>query len=156
MSHPGLVYRVSSLPPLGSSDHIVLESCLKSFPRTVPLSTRLRQLWCYDEVDFEEVNHLLLGLDWSPVLAASTIDEAWDFWKESFFSVIHAKVPSKVIAHIRPKSPWITRDIAKLIRDKHKAWRLFKRSGTPEHTVTPSARFVTELHPSCELQNAGT
>ena len=52
VSHPGLGSRVSSLPPLGSSDQVVLECCLKSFPRTVPSFTRLRRLWRYDEVDF--------------------------------------------------------------------------------------------------------
>ena len=83
-------------------------------------------------MDFEEVNRQLLRLNWSPVLVAPTIDEAWDSWKRLFFSVIHEKVPSKVIAHIRPKSSWVTRDITALIKEEHKYWRQFKRSGSPE------------------------
>ena len=133
MSGPRLFSNVSSLPPLGHSDHVVLQCHLTSSPKVVPDTTRMHRLWNYQEVDFEEVNKLLLQADWSPVSAAPTLDSAWDSWKVLFFSVVHKKIPSKRIGHIRRAYPWITEEIAALIRDKHKAWRTFKRSGFSEH-----------------------
>ena len=104
VSSADLVSRVSSLPPLGKSNHVVLQCVLNSLPKVVAAPTHLRRLWNYDVVDFGEVNNLPSKLDWSPVLHATTIDEAWDLWKDLFFSVINKKVPSKIIARIRPKS----------------------------------------------------
>ena len=124
--------------------------------------TRLRRLWNYQEVDFEEVNRQLLRLNWSPVLVAPTIDEALDSWKRLFFSVIHEKVPSKVIAHIRPKSPWVTRDITALIKEKHKIWRQFKRSGSPEQLAAfrqirnkVTSKLCTAEHKHLEISSPG-
>ena len=133
VSSPGLLSAVSSLPPLGRSDHVTLRYSLNRSPKIVSAPSRLRRLWSYDEVDFEEVNSLLSNLDWSPVLSAPTMDAGWNSWKKLFFSVINKKVPSKLVGRLRPKSPWITKEIRALIKSKHKAWRLFKRSHCNEH-----------------------
>ena len=58
------------------------------------------------------------------------------FMESIVFSVVHKKIPSKLIDHIRPACPGITKEIAALIRDKHKAWRTFKRSASSEHLAT--------------------
>ena len=44
VSGAGLVSRVSTLPPLGRSDHVVLQCCLNTSPKLVAVPTRVRRV----------------------------------------------------------------------------------------------------------------
>ena len=73
----GLVSDVSSLSPVGGSDHVVVRCCLSVRPKLLPPATRLRRVWKYEDVDLEKVNGLLSHLDWSSVTSVSPVDSAW-------------------------------------------------------------------------------
>ena len=77
MSGVSLLSSISSLPPIGRSDHVVIQCCLKISPKVLPPATRLRRVWKSDGVDFEKVNRLLSNLDWSSVSTAPSVDAAW-------------------------------------------------------------------------------
>ena len=100
-----LVSKVSSPPPLGKSDRVVVHCCLTAHPTVLPPSTRLRHIWSFDSVDIEKMNCLLQELDWSQVSGASSMDEAWQMWKSLFLSVVLKHVPSKLIGRVRSRPP---------------------------------------------------
>ena len=155
VSDRNIVSQVSSLPPIGQSDHVVVQCSLRVRPTIAPPATRLCRIWKYDGVDFKKVNSLLQRLDWSPVLRSPSVDKAWHQWKSLFASVVNKHVPSKVIGHVRSRPPWMTSTIASLVREKHIAWRAYKRSRSDEHLlvfrqlrnkVTASLRAAERQH----------
>lgn len=77
VSDRSLVSDVSSLSPVGGSDHVVVRCCLSVRPKLLPPATRLRRVWKYEDVDLEKVNGLLSHLDWSSVTSVSPVDSAW-------------------------------------------------------------------------------
>ena len=94
-----------SLPPIGRSDHVVIQCRLAVCPKVLPPATRLRRVWKYDQVDSDKVNHALSQLDWSPVVAAPSVDNAWSTWKSMFLAVVNKHIPSKVIGRARSRPP---------------------------------------------------
>ena len=97
-------------------------------------ASRPRRIWLYDQADFEEINSVLSGLDWSEVSTASDINKAWAVWKNLFMSVIDREVPSKIAnPKSRVQQPWITAKLKDLIKQKHSAWRAFKRFPSALH-----------------------
>ena len=93
--------------------------------------------WCGDaklvkEQTFNWKNHEVIGgqeqeMDWSAVSSSMDVNTAWSAWKSSFFSVVDQSVPSKCVHNVRPKNPWVTTMIERLIKDKCSAYRAFKR-----------------------------
>ena len=51
VSDRSLVSDVSSLSPVGGSDHVVVRCCLSVRPKLLPPATRLRRVWKYEDVD---------------------------------------------------------------------------------------------------------
>ena len=134
VSNRHAVEKVCTHPPLGKSDHLVV-SCQLDTRRRVPNSSAdsRRQIWMYDQADFEKINRLLSRLDRSKVSTATNIDPAWDAWKDLFFSVVSKEVPSRFVSHSRHKLPWMNAKLRELIRQKHGAWNAWKRSSNPLH-----------------------
>ena len=98
---------------------------------------------------------MLSHLDWSSVTSGSSVDSAWGIWKSLFLSVVEKHVPSKLIGRARTRPPWITPQLTSLIKEKHAAWRLYKRSGSPDdlasfrqirNRVTASLRSAERHH----------
>ena len=87
-SSPNSVSSVTTLPPLGKSDHCVLHCIFDFSPSTHQVCTRLRRLWAYGEADFADVNRCLLAADWSLVSSAATVDGAWAAWKATFLDIV--------------------------------------------------------------------
>ena len=75
LSEPSLLVRASDLPPLGKSDHTILD-CTLSLQVSATLCQG-RRFWLYDQADFEKINNRLSKLDWSEVTTAADIDQAW-------------------------------------------------------------------------------
>ena len=131
LSNPSLLLRASDLPPLGKSDHVILD-CTFRFKVTAPVSCSIRRLWLYDQADFEKINNRLSDLDWTAVSAATDIDHAWAAWKELFLSVVTKEVPTRMVGKPRAKLPWIDSKLRELIKQKHAAWRACKRFPTSD------------------------
>ena len=158
---------VTYLPPLGKSDHCVLQATLDFQISQRPAHSRLRRLWACDKADFGEINKRLLAAEW-PTSAATIIDEAWSDWKKVFFDIINKLIPSKVVAAPRPHTPWMTDTLRRLIKEKRAAFRKFKRSPSDEsrssfcslrNKVTSQLRkaqrqYTQSLHRSSKLSNS--
>ena len=89
------------------------------------------------------------------VALSFSVDKAWHQWKSLFASVVNEHVPSKVIGHVRSRPPWMTSTISSLVREKHIAWRAYKRSRSDEHLrvfrqlrnkITASLRAAERRH----------
>ena len=69
--------------------------------------------------------------------------------------MVEKHVPSKVIGRVRARPPWFDTKLAALIRQKHLAWRAYKRHGSPDllasfrlirNKVTASLRLAEHRH----------
>ena len=102
-----LVSEITSLPPVGLSDHIPLICNLNVKQKDVQSNRtdkRERTIWSYDRADQHEVNKALEEADWAKVQNATDIDSAWDAWQLTFFGTIRNLIPSKTIRKISPKN----------------------------------------------------
>ena len=131
-SNAALVSSTSVLPPIGSSDHAAVRCALQLSTRSSPAQSRLTRIWVYEKADLRELNNVLDSSDWSPVATAPSVDAAWLAWKSIFLDKVNKHVPSKVVSRLKRKQPWITADLEKVIREKHQAFRRFKRSPSPD------------------------
>ena len=107
MSCDRLVSEITSLPPVGLSDHIPLICNLNVKLKDVQTNRtdkRERTIWSYDRADQHEVNKALEEADWAKVQNATDIDSAWDAWQRTFFGTIRNLIPSKTIRKISPKN----------------------------------------------------
>ena len=62
----------------------------------------------------------------------STIDDAWTCWRTTFLATVDKYIPHKVITKRKPKNPFVTPEIERLIKEKRYAFRRFKRNPSPE------------------------
>ena len=120
LSDPSLLLQASDLPPLGRSDHAIVD-CIFSLQPPAASPRHARRFWMYDQADFELINDRLSNFDWSGVAAAENIDQAWTTWKDLFMSVVTQEVPTRIVGKPKPKLPWIDGKLRKLIREKHSA-----------------------------------
>lgn len=130
VSSANFVSKITTLPPLGSSDHLAVFCSLKFSP-TRSRRGRTRTIWNYKKADFEKINKLLSDADWSDVSSAPNIDEAWSSWQSRLLSIVRKEVPSKTIANVKPKKPYLTPDIERAIKEKHSALRMMKKNPQP-------------------------
>ena len=76
VSHRNMHVKTSALPPLGKFDHVTLESTLSVRASSACPASRPHRIWLYDQADFEKINSVLSGLDWSEVSTAPDINKA--------------------------------------------------------------------------------
>ena len=127
MSDSTIVSNITTHPPLGKSDHLVVTCKLVNSKRPQHSTRGGRRICCYDSADFSKINKAFQEVDWSAVSSSMDVNTAWSAWKSSFFSVVDQSVPSKCVHHVRPKNPWVTPMIERLIKDKCSAYRAVKR-----------------------------
>ncbi len=129
-----MVSAVNIHPPIGLSDHMMVE-CLLTVrkPSKTALQThRTNTIWCYGLADQDQVNNALNEADWQGVRNAENIDDAWTSWQSTFHSIVKSLIPSKTIKKISKKNPFVTPEIALVIKEKRSAFRRYKNSPSPE------------------------
>ena len=156
-SSPTLVSSVDTHPPLGSSDHLLVFCQLDVHVDRVQRSQG-RTIWNYDTADFNLINKVLGSADWSSSLVAADIDSTWSSWQSTFLQSIHNHISSKVIKNFKPKNPYVTPAIAKAIKDKRAAFRLFKKqpSTINREDFKQKRNLVTHLLRKSERAHAAT
>ena len=128
---PNLISKLSTLPPLGSSDHLCVTCHLNVNPsrsiRSLP-----KRIWNYEKADVRELNNALANADWN-IVDNSDIDSALSAWNETFLSIVSKFVPSKIIRTIKKKNPFVNKDIETAIKEKHSALRRLKKNPSVEN-----------------------
>lgn len=114
-------------PPLGKSDHVVINSSMQITQFTSSrMSTKL-----FNVTDWNAVSLDLASLNWETCLGCVDIEEMWDN-----FSLIVDQLLTK---HTKQKSskinvsqPWIGPEVRGFLRRKRKLWQVYRRTGSPE------------------------
>ena len=101
---PQLVSSTEILPPFGSSDHLCVFCELDlSVHHKMNNSTTRRRIWRYDQVDFENLNAILVNADWNQALQTEDVNEAFSMWTSKFLGIVTQFIPSKIVKKIKPK-----------------------------------------------------
>ncbi|KAJ3656648.1 hypothetical protein Zmor_000101 [Zophobas morio] len=122
-SDENLFTNIQYLDPIGKSDHVVisgqLQLCYKVIPRTVVKNKSV--------INFVEVNSEFANLDWTSILTNSNILENWAVFKITFNTVV-AKHTVIFTSKKSGTKPWINSRILKMVKEKRRLWKIYKRS----------------------------
>ena len=170
-SENSLVDSITALPPLGRSDHIVLNCNLLVQPAGIKLIRQPgHRIWKFDNCDINKINDELGLADWSTVYHAADVDSALDAWESTFMAIVKNRIPSKFIKNIKAKNPFVTSDIEKAIKEKRAALTRLRNHPSPEnrdafkqkrnlvtHLIRKSERaYTTSLRRQASLNSCPT
>ena len=135
-SHPTLVTRTTTCPPIGKSNHDILSVTTNITPRISKQQSR--SVPNYKKANWEGIKQdLISSRDKSIAKFESgtnmdTIEENWKQFKEAIETCIEKHIPKKKIGkhHV---VPWMTTDIKRLIRKKQRLYNKSKKSKKPSH-----------------------
>ena len=106
----------SGVVHLGLRDHSLVYCIMKSgMPKSSPKIIEYRSFKNYDKSAFVKD---LSYVPWLVVDAAQDVNDAVDLWSELFNSVANQHAPIKTQRVLGTSAPWMTSDLAKLMRDR--------------------------------------
>ena len=88
----------------------------------------MRSLKNFNKKDFQTN---LINTDWSPVLLCDNVNDAWSNFKSIFLPVINTMAPLKEVRIKQRTEPWVTIEILQCIKDRDKAFNVYKQDKTP-------------------------
>ena len=125
-SHPSLVEKLKSLPPLGKSDHdIVLIDTSLTPSRTKPVKRKIFQ-WAKANKDAIHMELHEFQDDITKNKELNT-DSLWEAFKTLFDRLVMQYVPSKMSSN-KHRNPWTNRTVTRLSRRKSRAHRKAKQT----------------------------
>jgi hypothetical protein len=90
-----------------------------------------RDIWIYNQGDFDEYRRLLSLTDWESIFSIDDIDKITTDISNTILSAAEATIPNKLVT-IRKQDPvWLTNEIRKLIRKKNIIHNKAKRLNKP-------------------------
>ena len=125
MSNPNILNSCVVQAPVSNSDHNTI--CVKL---NLPLhkekqSKQTKKIWIYNKADIQLGKSLLKNL---PVASDSDdLNRFWKVWSHGFMTIMEKCIPSKVVP-IHNKTPWIKRNLLKLIKRREYLYRRFRSS----------------------------
>lgn len=131
---------VSSLPPLGRSDHLVIRGDLPITPPTPTDNANTsatsagtsRDIWCWKKADVKALRSAVETADWHSVLGCEDPDRAWTIWKKQLLTLAAMFIPTRPASPTPLPRPWMTPEIAANVRLKHRLFRKYRKSGANE------------------------
>ena len=101
-----------------------------SVPRPPPYK---RTVWEYDKANIDMINHDLSSINWYEMFDGPDVNQAVDLFTMLFLLAIARHVPNREIICSDRDAPWITDDVKKAIKRKHRVYRRYvKRGRKPE------------------------
>jgi hypothetical protein len=123
ISNPDLATNLNYLPPVGKSDHVLLEFNIQVAISISPKKTSVTKTF----LDFDKLNHLLSSVDWENELSSDSLDDNWlKFRNMLLIWQIKCSVSKTYITN--PSKPWLNPKIFALIGQKKSLWQKFRRS----------------------------
>ena len=116
---------------LGISDHCLIY-CTRKVLRNIINShntVKIRSLKNYNKETFQAN---LLDVDWSSVICSDNVIRAWENFKSIFMSAIDNIAPMKEVRIKQRTQPWITNEILQCIKDRDKAFRVYKKDSSDD------------------------
>ena len=75
----------------------------------------------------------MLDVDWSSVICSDNVIQAWENFKSIFMSAIDNIAPMKEVRIRQRTQPWITNEILQCIKDRDKAFRVYKKHSSDDN-----------------------
>lgn len=124
---------VTSLPPVGRSDHLVLhgEFTIPSRTSESPRERASRTVWCWSADNCKDLRSEVSGADWSDVMQCNNVDCAWTAWKHKILTLAQRVIPTRLVRQLPRPQPWVTAEIADAVKLKHRLFRAYKKTHTP-------------------------
>ena len=126
------VLNVTSLPPLGKSDHIVISFEFLCYHSVECINV---PKYLYGRGDYESMTHELLNVDWAYLFEGQDIDSMWSCFHTKLLKLIDKYIPIKTF-NSKPKPKWLDCSTLKKIKIKHEAWNIYKATGHHEDFIS--------------------
>ena len=72
-------------------------------------------------------------MDWSSVVCSDNVTQSWENFKAIFMSAIYNIAPVKEVCIKQRAEPWINNEILQSIKDRDKAFQLYKNDKSDEN-----------------------
>jgi hypothetical protein len=119
---------VNISPPLGLSDHSVLQWRYKIFPDLISEPRYKRSVW---KADLQGMSSYLDTVPWEENLT-DDLEQAWCYFKNVVSHIFNNYCPSVPI-YSRNRPSWLTASIKQKIKKKARAWNLARSTNFTEH-----------------------
>ena len=126
-NHENLIVDLKTEPPLGKSDHMCLLMEL-SVANVDGLKTEYKN---FRKTDHEKLKGELSNVNWQEQLEHRDVDDSWDFIKSEIEKAIEVSTPTCKTSGRKSKK-FIDKETLEIVRNKHRLYRKWKRSGNPE------------------------
>lgn len=87
----------------------------------------------------------LAEVDWRSLYLSNDLEFKVKFITEAITRAYDAHAPYRVFVPRKPRSPWITPDIKRVISARNKAWRQYKHHGAPKSHYTSLRNTVKRM-----------
>ena len=123
-----LVTNVEIGPPLGKSDHvsILFELNISTETGNLQMNKRYR----YNAGNYQEMRDYIAEIQWEVLLIKqNTLEDNWTTFKTIIEEAVEKFVPKK--QEFKNKKPlWINKEVEKILKKKHSAWKKYKMCKT--------------------------
>ena len=126
-SNPTYINKISTLPPIGLSDHdVVFAEAYIWLNRVRETSRKVLKYnkgnWNNIKLDLEKIHSDILN-----IYNKSDVNTLWELFKTRLINSIQANIPSKMLTY-KHRLPWITNSLRKLINKKNRLYKKRKDS----------------------------
>ena len=116
------------MPPLSNSDHSSIEIKLKTWNSRPTSINHKRQVWNYENADFNTACELIDSVDWDSILT-DDIDSSLFLWQQRFMSIMEECIPHTTVTSDRNSStPWLSKSIIRLIQKRNRLYKQKRKS----------------------------
>ncbi len=143
---PNFVDNISSVSPVGKSDHAPILFDLQ-FGHSKN-KTFIRHIWNHKKGDYENFNRHLLNMDWDTILNVDDINVATNRWYDVFHRLAKLYVPNRTITCKSDDLPYMNNYLRRLMRTRDRFFKIYKNSSLEsDHDIYKQHRnkLVNEL-----------
>ena len=124
-SDQNLLSKIEQNPPIGVSDHCVIEASIQYFIPSV-------EKYCikeFSKINFDNMKFDLASKNWDFLYATGSCGDAWDIFATTISDAM-AKNTVKTKIRFNRKKPWITQPFIRRANVKKRLWARYKATGT--------------------------
>ena len=123
-----MIDKVNTLPPIGKSDHLVLQFRYQCY---ITAKQNVRELFQYGKGNYKEIKKQLTSIDWKNEFQNKNIDNSWNFFAKILLDTINKCIP-KVTTKVdkRQVCKWQNKNTIKTLRKKQTAWKIYCNTST--------------------------
>ena len=84
----------------------------------------------YRKVEFEKIKGKIDSVNWRREFRDTDIEEAWKLFRTVYEDTVKTCVPVRTVK-VSNRPPWLTAHVKRSLRDKYRAWAIYKRIKNP-------------------------